>query len=84
MGVPNIDALMTQIDTEEIQLEQQRQVQQAAMMDAMKNGALMGGDENGGKPPGARNGSSQSLPPDLKTVAKGNPAPERNGPKPAR
>lgn len=82
MQVPNIDQLMNQIEEEENNVEIQRQQQQAAMIEAMKTGLDNSANGNGGpKPP--RNGSGQSLPPDVKMIAKGKPAPERNGPKPA-
>lgn len=92
MNVTNIDSLMNEIDAEEVQLEQQRQAQHQAMIDAMANGNLdpnappggNGTNSNGNKKLAASDGSSQSLPPDLKTIANGKSAPARNGPKPAR
>lgn len=82
MRVPNIDSLMSRIEAEEVQVEIKRQEQQQQMAEALQQNSQM---MNGEKPPGApRNGSDQGLPPDLKTVAKGRPEPERNGPKPAR
>lgn len=85
MSVPNIDSLMNEIDAEEKQLEAQRQAQQAAMIDAMKNGGL-GGDEtnSNGNGKGARDGSSNAIDPGLKTIVKGKPAIARNGGKPPR
>lgn len=95
MNVPNVDSLMNEIDAEEVQLEQQRQAQVAAMHDAIAqgglndpsnpngNGTAPGGDKNSNGNPklAARDGSSQGLPPDLKTIAKGKPPPNRIGPK---
>lgn len=88
MDVANVDALMAEIDAEEVQLEQQRQAQHQAMVDALANNNLDNGSGNGnsngdGKGLAARDGSSSSLPPDLKTIAKGKPPPARAGPKSA-
>jgi hypothetical protein len=91
MNVPNLDQLMNEIDAEEVQLEQQRQAQHQAMVDALANGGLAdptapsNGDRNSNGNPklAARDGSSNGLPGDLKTLVKGKPAPARNGPKPA-
>lgn len=82
MNVPNVDAMMTQIEAEEKALEIQRQAQKQAMMDALSKQPTPDPTQNGNGFH-ARDGNAQGLPPDLATVAKGNPAPERNGPKPA-
>jgi hypothetical protein len=86
MNVPNIDALMNEVEAEEVRLEAERQAQKQAMLDSMNNPLLPPpsngiGNGNGGSK-GARNGDSNSLPPDLKTIVKGKPEPARNGPKP--
>jgi hypothetical protein len=83
MNVPNVDSMMNQIEAEEQALEVQRQAQQAAMVDAMKNQPDPAAENGNGNGFHARDGNAQALPPDLKTVAKGKPAPARNGPKPA-
>jgi len=85
MNVPNVDSLMSQIEAEEAQLEVQRQQQHAAMINAMNNPAppVANGNGNGNGNLHARDGNTNALPPDLATVAKGKPAPARNGPKPA-
>jgi len=86
MNVPNVDALMAQVEAEEAALEIQRQQQKQAMIDAMSNPAPVV-DANGKPANGngfhARDGNASALPPDLATVAKGRTPPERNGPKPA-
>jgi hypothetical protein len=83
MNVPNIDSIMNEVDAEEAALQVQRQVQQQAMLDGLRNGPAVppnqDGNSSGTKP--ARNGSGNALPPDLKTVVAGKSAPERNGPK---
>lgn len=91
MNVANLDSLMNEIDGEEIQLEQQRQAQHQAMLDALATNSAAdsnappssGNNSNGHPKLAARDGSSNSLPPDLTTLVKGKPAPARNGPKSA-
>lgn len=81
MGVPNVDALMAQIDAEEKALEIKREQDRQQMFEAMKNAPVV--DENGngnGKNP-VRDGNGNVIPPDLKTVARGRPEPARAGPK---
>jgi len=75
MNVANVDAIMGQVEAEEVALEIERAAQQKSILDALVNPVANGNH--------ARDGNDQGLPPDLATVAKGNPAPERNGPKPA-
>lgn len=82
LNVPNLDALMTQIDAEEIRVEQERQKREAEMKEAMaQNAAALNG--NGGPNP-IKDGNGNGMDPMLKTVAKGKPEPARNGPKPPR
>lgn len=89
MNTPNIDALMNEVEAEEVRLEVERQAQRQAMLDNLANPqppAFFGNGNGNGKPQigkGARDGSGNALPPDLKTVVKGKPEPARNGPKPA-
>jgi len=82
MNVPNVDALMAQVESEEQALEIQRQAQQKSMLDALSKqpAPVENGNGNGFH---ARDGNAQGLPPDLATVAKGKAPPTRNGPKPA-
>lgn len=85
MNVANIDSLMAEIDAEEVQLEAQRKAQAEAMAQALSNG--LGNDQetnsNGNPKLAARDGSSNGIDPNLKTIAKGKPPIARTGPKPA-
>jgi hypothetical protein len=87
MNVPNIDSLMNEIDSEEQQLELQRQAQHQAMVEALSNGfdpnAPPGANGNGRKK-APRTGDSNALDPNLKTIAKGKPPIARAGPKPPK
>lgn len=73
MQIPNIDALMAQIEKEEEVVEAQRIQRDQEMMDAMKNA-----------PNPVQDGNGNVTDPMLKTIAKGKPEPERTGPKPPK
>lgn len=70
MRVPNVDALMSQVDAEEIKVETERQQREQDMRDAMMNqpNPIRDGSANGG------------MPQDLQKIASGK-EPARNGPK---
>lgn len=81
MGVPNIDGLMPEIEAEMAHAEAMRIQQQNDLMSSLNNPANP--NDPNQKPPVAGRNPNQGMPPDLKRIASGKPAAERNGPKSA-
>lgn len=71
MQVPNVDALMVEIEAEELRLEAERQAQKEAMLNAFQKGGFGEEDDEDGKPGAPRDGSSNPGDSRIAAIAKG-------------